>query len=797
MLQNKRLLSLGGGVFHLVSLAVFVLSTNTSFSQYVSIPDSTYLPNQLLIWFRPGVLNEAYLGCDADLSRTSDFPLSQDFIKDPNILALFENLGVTNMYKVVPNLNPCMDTISMARRGDTIRIPDFWNILLVEFNAETSDYDIPNLSVFLTITHQSAIKFVEPNFILHLHDGPPRISKSSTWTPNDPIPTYKPTSILGNWDPNSWQYGTDVHKAWARTKGDPDILIGIIDDGICGKAPGQTEGHYDFGNAGEVIIGGFNYDTFPLKKPTNYRAEHGTRVASIIGALSNNDLCIPGIVGGSGPSNNDHAKLIALKIADGVSTTTYGMTIPAIIEAATKTQSSPALGKWGCDFLNMSFGDEFTLQSELFRSAMAYAYANDVMIAASMGNSGGLHDYSRPKYPADIDEEWVLAVGGYHNKSRYTTSDYGAKMDILAPFENYAIDADYVTSGVPSAYYCGSAINGGVGTFSGTSSACPHALGICALLKSYWKQQLSAGVSVPPYLAPEDMTYLIAEGAVGKDTAYLPQPYYPMPRDTQKGYGIINADNTLKFLDNPYTFEHLYVGVGDFSLPTPTQGKSVFGFPGDSLNTADTLYSYEKYHIVLNNIPYGNGKTYNGIIRAWGRGSKTNGYPDIRFVYDPNNNLQPLPIYRNTTWCRVTEFHERTFNAETYLYRVLDPKTKNWVWLDGNSPNNLTFAISVLADGRLTNTDIVEVPQFTITEVYPNPVTSSMQNQVSFNYHSTPSAQLNVSIIDLLGRIVFETIAQGNEGTIRIPLINLRNGAYFITVINGNIVQTRSFVVFR
>jgi len=740
------------------------------------------------------MLNEAYLGCDAELSRTSGFPLTSDFFKDAAIRAALDGLGVTEIHKIVPNLNPCADTLSLARRGDTIKVPDFWNILLFEFNADQAQMDIPNLSVFLTMYYQHAIKVAQPNFLLHLQGEHPKRTVT-TWIPNDPEITSSgwKTASIGRWDPTIGSYGTDVNIAWDRTKGDSETIIGVIDDGICGKSPSSDEGHPDFGNQGDVVSGGWNYDAIKPARPHTYAAGHGTRAASIIGALSNNELCIPGIVGGSG--QGDNAKLIALKVGDIVSTGSASAISAAIVEASIKDATSPAPGKWGCDMLSISL--EGAVNNELLRSAMAFAYANDLLVGVAMGNYSRSHDFLRPTYPAGVDEDWVLAVGGYTQTRKHTMSDYGWSLDVLAPWYNYALDATFdAATGQPIDYFCDTA-DPNSGKYAGTSSACPHAVGIAALLHAYWKQSQGSGRIVPPYLAPEDISSLLAEGATNLATPSNGVQYLPLSKDTYIGFGLVNAENTLALIDNPYTLEHIDVSVFDLS-PTPiATGISAFAFPGDRLGHRDTLYEYRQYHIQLTNLSYGNGKTYNGIRRVWGRGARTGGYPDIRQVYDANNVLRPLPIYRNATWCRVTGFREASFDVETYLYEVSKVGSGVWGWLDNNTPYDLTFAISVLADGTSTGINATDDPELIVSNAWPNPIRSNASGYVRFSFPAN-TTEITLQLFDVLGRdISANRVDNISTGSCLIPTQGLRDGVYFVRFSNRTTSVIKPFTVLR
>jgi hypothetical protein len=239
------------------------------------------------------------------------------------------------------------------------------------------------------------------------------------------------------------------------------------------------------------------------------------------------------------------------------------------------------------------------------------------------------------------------------------------------------------------------------------------------------------------------------------------------------------------------------VSVFDVSPTLILTGIAAFAFPGDRLGHADTLYEYRQYHIHLTNLSYGNGKTYNGIRRVRGRGARTGGYPDIRQVYDASNVLRPLPIYRNATWCRVTGFREATFDVETYLYEVSKPGSGVWEWLDQKTPYDLTFAISVLADGTSTGINATNDPDLIVSNAWPNLIRSNASGYVRLSL-PTSTTDITVQLFDALGRdISGDRVGNTSTGSFLIPTQGLQDGVCFARFSNRTTSVVKPFTVLR
>lgn len=286
--------------------------------------------------------------------------------------------------------------------------------------------------------------------------------------PNDPI--YSQTS------PVDYQWGLrkiSAPQAWDLTTGSPETVIAVIDTGmmlshsdLSSKIivnPGEsgdgkeTNGVDDDGNGfvddwrGWDFVGNDNNPTMAniVNPSTEDSYFHGTMVAGIAAASSNNSLGIAGVDWG--------AKIMPLQVCDNAGDC-YMDKLASAVEYATLN---------GADIINISLGgdgDFATLHTKIME-----AYNAGLVVVAASGNDNGA-----VSYPAAYPE--VVAVGATDAlDGRASFSNYGSQLDVVAPGVN-------ITSASPN--WTGATYEETYAYGSGTSFAAPIISGVVGLLES-------------------------------------------------------------------------------------------------------------------------------------------------------------------------------------------------------------------------------------------------------------------------------------------------------------------------
>lgn len=290
---------------------------------------------------------------------------------------------------------------------------------------------------------------------------------------------------------NQLEMGFDELNNDKRFNGIDDDGNGFIDD---------WRG-YDFVDAPAEDLGDWNVrDNDPADENG-----HGTAVAGIIGAESNNGIGISGI---------PPCLILPLR-AFGKNGAGSDIDIASAIVYAVDN---------GAEVINMSFGD--VIRSPLLYDAVRYAYSRNVVLVASSGNDGS----GNPHYPSDFTE--VISTGSINAfDSRSIFSSHGPSLDLMAPGEQIATTT----------------MNGGYSnSFSGTSAAAPHVSALAGLIRSLELKKKSETADYVPFTNEEIRGLLVNTaddaGEPGWDEFY--------------GAGILNASKAIQALSGSRVVIH-------------------------------------------------------------------------------------------------------------------------------------------------------------------------------------------------------------------------------------------------
>lgn len=363
-------------------------------------------------------------------------------------------------------------------------------------------------------TAEAGVEYVEPNYYRY-----------PQWRPNDRYYKYQ------------WHFDLiNMEKAWDVTRGDPNVLVAVLDTGLA-YADATRDEHLKCCTS-KVYSGRISYckgtdwdgvqiyEAFDFFYGDPYPWDdhgHGTHVTGTIMQSSDNNKGCAGIA--------PQCRLMPLKISDTCGCSNDFVMSDAIYHAV----------NGGAAVINISFGGPGA--SATLHNACKDAYNRGIWIVAAAGNEAESPSWNGGVYfPAGYPE--TLAIGAVNLKkeraaySNYGESSYGVGIDFAAPGgdDNDYNEDDYPDSVLQESFPSPSVVGNTLKLytcgefafyfFSGTSMAAPHVTGVIALL-------ISAGIT------DRDEIYSVLKqtatdlGADGKDEYF--------------GHGLIDAGKVLSY----------------------------------------------------------------------------------------------------------------------------------------------------------------------------------------------------------------------------------------------------------
>lgn len=229
-----------------------------------------------------------------------------------------------------------------------------------------------------------------------------------------------------------WEIATfNLPNTWKYTEGE-GVTVAVLDTGV----------DLDHNDLKENLLPGINFVN-PKLPPIDDNA-HGTHVTGIICAC-NNDIGIVGVA--------PKTKVIPVKVLDKKGSGDLDNVCKGIYWAVDQ----------GVDFITLSLGCPNPIK--IIEKAINYAYSKGVVVFCAAGNAGKTKNIF---YPANYKN--CISIGSCgETYKRSSFSCTGEGLDFLCP-------GDKILSTVPHNWYA---------ILSGTSMACPFAVGIAALCLSY------------------------------------------------------------------------------------------------------------------------------------------------------------------------------------------------------------------------------------------------------------------------------------------------------------------------
>lgn len=249
----------------------------------------------------------------------------------------------------------------------------------------------------------------------------------------------------------------DAVEAWDLATGSTDVVVAVLDTGV----------DRDRGDLSSRLVPGYDFVNDDTKPNDDYG--HGTAVASVLGAIGNNDAGMTGL--------DWKVRIMPVKICDASGRCTsedlqFGLDF-AVSHGADVINLSLACDQniaptWGCP------GEDSSdpCYSQMFDDAIRAANQQGVVVVEAASNCGSTNDDSTTAYPCAYDSPGNICAGA-------TNSDDG-----VAPFSN--VGPSVVDIGAPGDGILAYDLSppGGFVLASGTSFSSPIVAGTAALLLS-------------------------------------------------------------------------------------------------------------------------------------------------------------------------------------------------------------------------------------------------------------------------------------------------------------------------
>ncbi len=290
-------------------------------------------------------------------------------------------------------------------------------------------------------------------------------------------------------------------------------------------------------------------------------------------------------------------------------------------------------------------------------------------MVSAMGNHNQTHP-GVPNYPAGYGIG--IAVGATDNN------------DNIA---NFSVHGNYIDVSAPGVHIL-STLNNSYGYMDGTSMAAPFVSGIASLLKGYNSNLDNDDI--------ENIIKLSADKVQGMNGNNYTTTY---------GYGRVNAEQALKYLQSPYSLYQWTTNGGSITSSTGQYKQVFIGASGLSSG----VYFVKRYEVRKNvNFP----QSFYSLIGVWGRGVSTTGWDKS----SPNLGMK---------FCEVVPGTVSTTGVtlRTYVYQVWSISGA-YLGYYPTSPSNVHFAYTALGTKAPTitgtNTVCTSNSTFTLENRPPN-----------------------------------------------------------------------------
>ena len=456
------------------------------------------------------------------------------------------------------DLNDLENTIHQS--GISVPKSYKFNPSIYEFQVNKSA-NVHPLALAMELIALGKYEFVEPNYLLN-----PLVHST------DPL-LYRQWSLENDGSVDQWEGtpGADmsVLDAWTITKGDPTILVAVMDSGV-------DTSHADLYGRMRTGYDAFGQGTKGYPMPRFRSDGHGTSCAGIIAANNENGHGISGVA--------PNSQLVSSRIFYYADTTFLGIGL-GVIPFSTSEALANGIN-WAWQVANADIQSHSWSLPDLF-IAIGFPEGNPALVddglqqAFEQGRDGkgcllffsSGNEGNAPNWPGRDAHSMTVNATSMCDEAKTPTScdsldwtgNWGANLDFGAPGVSVTTLDMRDTFGFSNGDY--------ILRFGGTSASCPNAVGVAALM-------LSAN---PNFLATSYRELL--SRSCDKVGGYAYSTWMPYGSwSAELGYGRINAyEAVLATLNFTATNEIEYGGNPVKIWPNPVSEQLYFDFGEQSI----------------------------------------------------------------------------------------------------------------------------------------------------------------------------------------------------------------------